>query len=393
MRKKVCLVLLASSLLVSGTLVIGSQANAADPKNLLQVESPHSDEAPKSKLLKGGLQETEPYAIGPSNKPFLQGNVTKQLPFDWSGTWQGGVRLDQLSGRATNDALQGENIEVLLKLDTAKEGKTAFDLKVRQLESEIASKEIPATAHGGRQDPDPDIHYWRDGSVSHLDIKNGATMSTSGSMVIGGRPGETAQVTISGHGSLVVGGGALGSGNAGVQRSTVTGTQGDTDYNNGAIYTTGATQYHGGYFKADDAIAVNQANIHANRIDIGNSSVSTGGRSVSVTGNNQSGMLLSQLSGGGAYLSPNQVSGPDQTVVLMNQNAQTEIVHVAPSVYDVKSASSLTGPNGRYGTQSITMRLTAYSADRIMVQMTIENFDMQNKLTNTFTTSGYLRRQ
>jgi hypothetical protein len=361
------------------------------------VETPKADGTQPKKPLKGNLEVSnlgaEAFATAATNKPLLQGTVVHSVPTNWNGIWQGGVQLNKLAAVGSTNVLESGAIEIELKMEEGKPARSIFDLEARQLSSGAQSgSEQKYVAVGPTLGQlDPDIHYWHEGTVNHLDIKNGAQMIVRGPMVVGGgNPNETSVVTVSGSGSYL-GGTSSGSGRS---DAVMPGSSG-TDYNNGAISTAGQTDYRGRYFKSDDKLALNGANIHADRVDIGDHSTMPGARTLTATGSGQVGYLLQELGGLTTYLAPNgpsAASASPSPVSLINAQSQPTIVHVATGVYDIRTETMLKTPSGISGKQEVIMRLTNLSADRMMVQMTMQNYDLQNRLVSTFATSGYMHR-
>ncbi|HEY9684761.1 MAG TPA: hypothetical protein V6C86_24500 [Oculatellaceae cyanobacterium] len=400
---KLLLVIPLSLAAVMTNVFVSPVTEAANPHTKdakFATETPKLDGEQSKRPLQGSAQvlseDTEGFATGATNKPLLQGNLVRSLPLSWNGVWQGGVRLDRLVAGARNNQLYGGDVELTLNLESAREAKPVIDLEVRELASSTQSVKplLPSQAPPGvgpiRPD-DPDIHYWHEGNVSHLDITNGAKMAVNGgTIVVGGKPGETAVLTISGRGSSLDG--SISSSSSG---GLSTGS-GGTDYNGGAISTSGQTEYRGRYFKSDERIAMDGANIKANRVDIGNTTTMPGGSFLNATGNGNIGFLLRELNGSAGYLSPSQIASlaavPAGPVSLMNGNSQRTLIHVATGIYDIRTITNIVGTNGTACKQEVIVRLTNLSADRMMVQMTVQNFDAQNGLSAAFSTSGYLRK-
>jgi hypothetical protein len=352
---------------------------------------------------KASQSELDAYAKTTSTAPFLQGTATQAMPSEWKGMWQGSVQLNELESQSNGGrTLNGSMVAVQLNLESAQYGTKIFELSVHQLASQIANErteehrqqQLQSTGGG---EPDPDIHFWHTGNESHLLIKNGAQMQVGGTMVVGGAPGTNAIVDITGRGTSL--GGFSGSTPGSSTMPSRDNTE-NVNYDGNAITTSGATSFKGHYFKSDDRISLNGARIQTDRIDIGDQTTMTNGTTAVASGSRQSGYLLTRLQGDRlpavtkTTLAPTAPQGPIALMGGREKLLSTRTVRIAPGIYDVETVTRLGDQNPvGGGTRQIVSRYTALDPGRMTVQMTIKNFDNNSKLTDSFSTSGYVYRQ
>jgi hypothetical protein len=365
------------------------------------VEKPQSAPLAEKTILQGQASQSEldAYAKTTRNAPFLQGTITRSMPIEWKGIWEGSGQFNELDAQSNGTrVLHGSTLGIQLNLESAQSGTRVFDLSVRQLASEAANEHSEEPKQSGVStggvEPDPDIHFWHTGNQSHLLIKNGAQMQVGGSMVIGDAPGTDAVVEITGHGSSL--GGIPGS-NPGSSLQNEASRTG-LDYNGDAIRTSGGTTFKGHYFKSDDRIAMNGVKIQTDRIDIGNQTTMTNGITAVASGNGQSGYLLAHLQGQNlpvvAQASPRPLvpQGPVTLLGGRDKVLATKIIKVANGIYDMETVTRTGDQSASGGTRQIVSRYTALAPGRMAVQMTIKNFDNNSKLIDSFSTSGYVYR-
>ncbi|MDR3613295.1 MAG: hypothetical protein P4L53_07000 [Candidatus Obscuribacterales bacterium] len=378
----------------------------AGPEPVFATEKAQTAPLPEKTVLQGKASQSEldSYAKTTSTAPLLQGTVTQSMPFEWKGLWAGGVQLNELGAQSNGGrTLNGSTINLQLNLESAQNGTKIFDLSVHQLASQVGSGSSEESRRqlqsSGANEPDPDIHFWHTGNESHLLIKNGASMHVGGTMVIGGASGTNSVVEITGRGSSL-GGFAGGSSNSNTIPSTD--TTKNLNYDGNAISTTGATSFKGHYFKSDDRISLKGAQIQTDRIDIGNQTTMTNGSTALASGDGRSGYFLSRLQGDRipsatltASTAPTKTNlqGPINLIGGHEKLLSMKIVKIAPGIYDVETVTGLSDQNSPVGgSRQIISRYTALDPARMVVQMTIKNFDSNSRLTDTFTTSGYLYR-
>ena len=121
---------------------------------------------------------------------------------------------------------------------------------------------------------DPDIHFWHNGNVSNLLVKNGARMTVHGTFAMGVGPDDTCNVEATGVGSRMIG---REFSKAAVPEEIA---NPDLDYNGGGLVANGPVEFNCRYFKSDDELAARNARINAGRIDLGKSTTYPGGKEV-----------------------------------------------------------------------------------------------------------------
>ena len=212
-----------------------------------------------------------------------------------------------------------------------------------------------------------------------------------------------AEVQVSDSSMVIIGPGThVGGFSAGASSGPGASNSQNVNYDDNAITTSGKTTFRGQYFKSDDRINIANAEILANRIDIGNQTAITSGVPAMASGSGQSGYLLTRLSGNSpvrvvptaklpALLINTAPAAPIKLIGTHEKLLNMRTIKVAQGTYDVETVTKLDGQSG--GTRQIISRYTALDQNRMIVQMTIQNFDGNGALANAFNVSGYLYRQ
>jgi hypothetical protein len=353
--------------------------------SVLPVQSQNGSDASINRTpITGGVSA---YADAPSSIPLLKGNECLSLPEQWKGVWNGSVQLNDTPLVRQTPSLDQQNNYL-----TGKTAKMSFKLTAENEGPKIPV--ITVTEPSRQNDLSPDIIFFRTGDNGHLWVLPGASIVERGENGVG-------DVHIGGN--VFIGDGV----HIGTRTSVNTVSANPTlanpslnngqppliDYHNSGITFGGPTSFNGRYFRADNALSIeNGTTIRTNRVDIGSAKMSTNRTTVDVSGTPSSGYIVNRIANPATTGNARGtgVGNLADAAVKDGRIARTYTVMVAPGVYDQRTMSPIENPNGTIsGYREMVARYTALSPDKMLVQISISSPNPRDK---GLSMSGYLTK-